>query len=525
MLAGVRRRRRGRRLAATVALIIGAFMASTVAAVAAQPAASLPVPALAWQPCADPAQAGFDCATARVPLDYDDPGGSSIDLAVIRHAADDPAHRIGSLFTNPGGPGLPGTQALPTALALAAPEVIARFDLISWDPRGVGASAPVLCFPSPVEGAAFFSGIAAGFPVGKAETSNWIDTYARFGQLCAQRNGELLAHVSTADTARDLDLLRQAVGDPKLSYVGVSYGTFLGATYANLFPAKVRAMVLDANLDPVAWTNGGREGALLSTSLRIGADLSSARTLQAFLSLCGEAGSDRCAFSAGSAAATQAKFTSLLRRLRKHPVTFQGEPVTYARAVRDVARALSVVQPAFGPPNWTSGAQELETLWTGGSGGTPPPAFYPFPEWGYAVQCSESPNPRRPAVFRALAGLAFARSGDLGPIGPWFDEPCASWPATADDAYTGPWDRPTANPVLLVGNTFDPVTPYEGSVAMARRLARARLLTVDGYGHSAVLNPSACATKYESDYLVSGALPPKGTVCQQDQQPFAPAAQ
>ena len=344
MFAGVRRRRRGRRLVAAVALIIGAFMACTVAAAATQPAASLPVPALAWQPCADPAQAGFDCATARVPLDYDDPGGSSIDLAVIRHAADDPAHRIGSLFINPGGPGVPGTQALPTALALSAPEVIARFDLVSWDPRGVGASAPVLCFPSPDEGAAFFSGIAAGFPVGKAETSNWIDTYARFGQLCAQRNGELLAHVSTADTARDLDLLRRAVGDPTLSYVGVSYGTFLGATYANLFPAKVRAMVLDANLDPVAWTNGGREGALLSTSLRIGTDLSSARTLQAFLSLCGEAGSDRCAFSAGSAAATQAKFTSLLRRLRKHPVTFQGEPVTYARALSDVAE-----RPLRGP--------------------------------------------------------------------------------------------------------------------------------------------------------------------------------
>jgi pimeloyl-ACP methyl ester carboxylesterase len=141
-----------------------------------------------------------------------------------------------------------------------------------------------------------------------------------------------------------------------------------------------------------------------------------------------------------------------------------------------------------------------------------------------ALECSDSPNPHDPEVFRALATLSYARAGDIGPSWSWGDEPCASWPARAAARYVGPWNRPTANPVLVIGNTFDSATPYEGAVAMANDLARARLLTVDGYGHTVLLNPSACAStyesSYESSYFVDGTLPPPGTVCQQDQQPF-----
>jgi pimeloyl-ACP methyl ester carboxylesterase len=120
-----------------------------------------------------------------------------------------------------------------------------------------------------------------------------------------------------------------------------------------------------------------------------------------------------------------------------------------------------------------------------------------------------------------LDPLTYARAGDIGRWWIWtIDEPCASWPAVAADRYAGPWDRPTAKPILVIGNTFDPETPHEGAVAMAHELASARLLTVDGYGHSALLNPSRCASQHVSDYLIDGTLPPEGTVCPQDHQPF-----
>jgi pimeloyl-ACP methyl ester carboxylesterase len=536
-------RRRGWRRVAAAAVALAGLVAGLSPAPAAGPAEP-PVPVLDWQPCAEPAQHGFDCATAQVPLDYGDPQGATIDLAVVRHPATDPAQRLGTLFFNPGGPAGPGTVLLPQWLDFFPAPLRARFDLVSWDPRGVGASTAVQCFATEDDEQAFFAGAPFKFfPVGKAEERAWIDAYARFGQLCAQRNGDLLAHVSTAESARDLDLLRQAVGDPQLTYVGISYGTFLGATYANLFPDKVRALVLDGSVDPVAWTNGG-DSAFLSTFLRQESDLASAQVLDAFLTLCGQASPAQCAFSAGSAAATQAKWTTLLQRLREHPVTVGSPPqtYTYARLVTEMGETglLFFVQ------RWTQVAELLQTLWTSSEPSAPLPAptaatvalrnpalgsadqgpsagaeeRYAGPEQQLAIICAESPNPRHPGVFRSLAALAYARAGDVGLRWAWITEPCASWPATAADRYAGPWDLPTAHSILVIGTTFDPATPYEGAVAMANALARARLLTVDGHGHTALVNPNTCASQHVSDYLVEGTLPPEGTVCQQDQPPF-----
>jgi pimeloyl-ACP methyl ester carboxylesterase len=541
-------RRRGWRRVATAAVALAGLVAclSLPAAVAGSAAAAT-VPVLDWQPCAAPSQHGFDCATAQVPLDYGDPQGETIDLAVIRHLATDPANRLGALFFNPGGPGGAGTDDLPAFFHLFPPELRARFDLISWDPRGIGASTAVQCFATEDDEQRFFAGIPFGFfPVGAAEKRAWLRRYADFGQICGERNGDLLAHVSTAESAKDLELLRQAVGDPHVNYLGLSYGTLLGATYANLFPDTVRAMVLDGNVDPVAWTNGGEDRALLSTSLRLRSDLASAKTLNAFLDLCGQASIDQCTFSAGSAAATQAKWTTLLQRLREHPVTLDDVTFTYAVLVSAMNAWLTTTEPQPGFIGWTAAAGVLQGLWershTGGALTAAEPATaasfttgrvaagrrasagvvqpYPGPEQGSAVQCAESPNPRHPLAFLALDRLAYARAGDIGLPWVWNDEPCASWPATAADRYIGPWNQPTASPILVIGNTFDPETPYAGAVAMAGYLARSRLLTVDGYGHTVLLNPSTCAGDYESRYFVDGTLPPEGTVCPQDQPPF-----
>ncbi len=536
--------RRARWLLAGAAVAIAGLLATVLPAAAATGAQTAApggpaVPVLNWQPC--PGEAGFECATAQVPLDYQQPHGQLITLAVIMHPATDPARRIGSLFYNPGGPADAGTTALPVEYPLLPAAVRQRFDIISWDPRGVGNSTAVQCFPSQAAEADFFTDLPAGFPVGPAQQATWISLFAQFAQRCEQDNATLLAHISTADTARDLNLLRQAVGDPVLNYLGVSYGTYLGATYANLFPGKVGAMVLDGNVDPIGWTTPRQaDGIPLSTSLRIRTELGAAATMGQFLSLCGQAPVTGCAFSAGTAAATEAKYARLLEYLRARPVTTSipafgkttpaapATTFTYAFTVSFITQILQVVQPVANlAPGWAYGAFVLQTLWnlarTGGGEAKP---VQPAPptvalEQAYAILCADSPNPENPADYRAEADLASAQVGPVAQYIAWQDEPCSGWQATDADGYFGPWNQPTAHTLLLIGNTYDPNTPYQDSLIMASQLADARLLTLDGYGHTALNNPSTCIQDYEASYFISGTLPPPGTTCQPDQQPFS----
>ncbi|MBV9451306.1 MAG: alpha/beta fold hydrolase [Streptosporangiaceae bacterium] len=529
-----------------LAVAAGCVIPNGIAA-SASASASPAVPALAWQPC----DSGFECATARVPLDYNDPHGRMIDIAVIRHLATDPADRLGSLFFNPGGPGGSGTQALPLYYSLFPAQVRARFDIVSFDPRGVPNSTAVQCYPSLAAEQQALAGVPTGFPVGQTQIQTWDRVVAGFDRACGASAADLLPHLSTANVARDMDLLRQAVGDPRLNYLGISYGTFLGATYANLFPGKVRAMVLDGNIDPVAYSTGyGDEAKRLGVVLRIRQDEGMAATLNAFLTLCGQATPGACAFSAGSAAATQDKYQALLGRLAKQPVTISGRTFTYASTTVLVGPSLYATEPQPGLPGWAALATFLQELWTatgGGSSASAPmpvarpgalPVIDPLPaarnvtapaaaqaytgiEQGIATVCDDVPNPRDVDSYPLQAAFGYARSGAFGVWRAWGVEPCAHWPAVDADRYSGPWNHPTASPVLVVGNTIDPGTPYQGSLAMVRDLARSRLLTVDGYGHTVFLNPSSCAQAYESAYLIAGTLPPAGTTCQPDQLPFS----
>jgi pimeloyl-ACP methyl ester carboxylesterase len=530
------------RLACVVAVLapglvfvsVGSGVTAGARSAGAATASGVVVPRLVWRACTGKRQKGFQCATARVPLDYRYPRGAMIELAVILHPASDQARRLGSVFFNPGGPGGSGVQTLPSALGGLPPVLVARFDWVSWDPRGVGASTAVQCFASQAAEQRFLAG--ESFPVGRAQMNRWIGRYRIFGKRCAQRNGRLLEHISTADTARDLDLLRRAVGDRTLNYLGNSYGTFLGATYANLFPNRVRAMVLSSNIAPQAWVQGagdGNGGVFLSTYLRQRSDQGSAKTLSAFLELCGRTDTAHCAFSAGSPAATRARFAALLARLRRHP----AGAISYAELVSMTLGGLY-----NSTTGWSTLATELQKVWAGGASpasdgqglATSSSALskhrssranaargqthrYSGIEQLLAVTCSESPNPR-PADFPDLDAFASRRSGVAGPAWVWLSEPCASWPAVAADRYTGPWNRRTANPVLVIGTTDDPSTPYQGSVAMARQLARARLLTVDGYGHGTT---SPCRDRYLVRYLINKILPPKGARCAQSPQPFS----
>ncbi|WP_374777973.1 alpha/beta hydrolase [Streptomyces sp. NBC_01310] len=524
--AAGRRHRTDRAAALAVAAICSATLCSTAltvpgsAAAQDQPSPSATVPRLDWSACAPGSP--YDCASARVPLDHADPAGRSIDLAVVRRQATDPAHRIGTLFVNPGGPGGPGTVQVPQNYDSFPKELRERFDIVSWDPRGIGSSAGVNCFDSTAEAEDWAKGNPVGFPVGEKERATWIDAYEDLGRRCEKSDPDLLRHVSTADTAQDLDLLRQAVGEPQLNYLGVSYGTILGATYANLFPGKVRAMVLDSNIAPDAWTNDARPDARTTTLLRMGSDRTAAATLNRFLDLCGAATTDRCAFSAGSPEATREKFDQLVQRLRERPVGAW----TYARTVADAVSGLYIVDPG-----WKDLAGRLQELWQGRDPKPPvypppPPVANPTPylgeEQAMAVWCGDSPNPRDPAVYHGLEEESAARAGDAGRYWTWSGEPCATWPAQAANRYTGPWNKPTAQPVLVVGTRYDPSTSYADAEAMSKQLADARLLTHEGYGHTALFNnASSCVNAYESRYFIDGTLPPPGTICQPDKQPFS----
>jgi pimeloyl-ACP methyl ester carboxylesterase len=515
----------------SAAVLLVGLMAPSAGAAPRPPVRSVPtaaarpgrpaIPVLTWRSCAG----SFQCATARVPLNYAQPHGTLINIAVMRHLATDPAHRAGSLFINGGGPS-EQLQSFTGAYPSIPAELRARYDIVSFDPRGFGYSTAVRCFPTAAADNKFLAHLPP-FPVGARQEAAWQRTWARYDAICAAHaNAGLLAHDTTADVARDMNLLRQAVGDPVLNYVGLSYGSALGATYANLFPSTVGHIVLDGNVNPVTWSTD-TDG--LPVFLRLHSDQASAADMTAFLDLCGKAPISACAFSAGTPAATRAKFAVLLRRLLRHPVTVDKQTYTYAYAVASV--------PLGQVALWPQGATVLQQLWTASAGrpssaaaparqapvlalaGLPP--VYNGEEQTLAVLCSDSANPRDPAAYPAAARLAYQRSGAFGLNWTWPAQPCAAWPrGAAQDRYTGPWNRRTANTILLLGNTHDAALPYQDSLAMEHDLARARLLTVNGYGHTEANNPSTCAIGYEVRYLLTGALPRPGTVCQQNLKPF-----
>ena len=483
-------------------------------------------PVLPWHKCPDPSQRGFECVTIHVPLDYAHPRGRQIKVAWIRHRATDPGRRIGTLFYEPGGPGVGGTTFMPPFFDYFPAALRARFDIVSWDPRGVGTSTAVQCFASKAAEDQFFAGSPTravnGFPVGSGQMTTWIDRYSGLGTHCERRNGDLLRHISTVDTVRDLDEMRRRLGERKLSYLGTSYGTIVGAVYANLFPNRVRAMTLDGVVNPRAWSqpqraeNGGR---FLPGGLRFRSDVETAKTLEAFLDLCGRSDTAHCAFSAGTPAATRQKFTELLARL---PLALTAGQTNYAQAVTETVHQLYITF------RWQPQAMILQNLWERGPSAPAPAAppaagatseVYDGEEQELAIACGEVPSPPA-SSFPAANAFAEQRSGLVGPFWAWDYEPCSTWPVRSAHPYRGSWNHRTANPVLVIGNTFDPATPYGGAVTMSQALARARLLTMDGYGHTALLNPSSCVNQYESRYFIHVVLPPKGARCAQNESPF-----
>jgi pimeloyl-ACP methyl ester carboxylesterase len=514
-------------IALAASFVLPAAALTAPAPATATPAARVPVPELEWGSCGDDFP-GFECALATVPLDYDRPAGRTTQVALARLPASDPANRIGSVFVNPGGPGGSGVGLVLFGFGeFLGTELQGRFDIVGFDPRGVGASDPLHCFDSADALGEFFAGLPV-FPYRRDQYRPFFDTYKALGPECLDDRQAVAKHMNTADVARDLDLLRQAVGDRKLTYLGFSYGSYLGNTYANLFPRKVRALVIDGVLNPRLWSSGWQ----------IRSDrVATQEEFDEFLRLCDEAG-DQCAFSAPEGSA--ARWEALARTLRREPLVLpDGTLYSYDFLVGDAAGAMYAPEVWGGP----EGAAALFDFLADAVVGDPSAASQavkvrrsliaqltaPSEEADYdngldayfGNQCADTEYPSSFFAFR-LIDLYAAAGSRFGPYWWWFNNGCAGWPVNRD-RYIGPWTARTSAPVLVVGNFFDGVTDHAGAVASDRLLRNSRLLSYAGWGHTAY-GRSECATEHINAYLLDGSLPPVGTVCPANPNPFLPPA-
>lgn len=486
---------------------------------------------IAWTVCTDALIDGLECATYAVPLDYRDKGGATLTLALRRMPATGTAK--GSLFFNPGGPGGTGTLQFPQWYGLFPQAVRENFDIVSWDPRGIGQSTRAQCYANGDEEAAVIGAFEA-FPATYAEQAAWRDGYTAFSRACADRTGDVLSHLSTADVARDLEQLRLASGGAPLNYWGVSYGTILGATYANLFPDNIRSLVLDGNLSPQSWTAGGDPNPQWPLGDRIGS-YRVAEVFEHFLQLCTAAGPDACAFAEPSLDLTRQKWTDLLNRLSRGPIELRTKAgprtITLAGLVGKVSDGMDIVWPVPGASGWVATAEALQTLHETAKSPPPAPARpetarpdskpapYEGAEGVIAVMCGDAPTVTLDR-FPTLASEAMLRSGHFGLATSFAEFPCSTWTIRAADPYSGPWNTPLSARPLVVNTTHDPSTPMPNAEEMIDALPGAVLLRVNGYGHTTLLNPSTCANDRIAAYLTEGTLPPPDTFCAKDRQPF-----
>jgi pimeloyl-ACP methyl ester carboxylesterase len=345
------------RSASCILMTIAAAMASTVFPCqaktlrtehASRPALQARIPAIQWTACTGEVP-GLQCATVKAPLDYNDPDGPQIDIALARAPARNPSQRIGTLFLNPGGPGGSGVALIREGFtSVIDGAVLDRFDVVGWDPRGVGQSTPIQCWNSDAARQAYFANSPI-FPYRNDQEQAFFDLRNNIFTLCANRGQNILWHMSTANVARDLDLLRQAVGDTRLNYIGYSYGSYIGHTYANLFSMNIRTMVLDGVVDPNLYS----AGRMIESN-----KTSSHKVMQQFFSLCEAAGA-QCPLNSNGG--PRARFDKILNALRIGPILFNdGQGITtrytYDSFVEDNVSMMN------GPEAWPEYAVRLAAI-------------------------------------------------------------------------------------------------------------------------------------------------------------------
>jgi pimeloyl-ACP methyl ester carboxylesterase len=487
---------------------------------------AVPTPKLGWYKCYEIAE----CATARLPLDYDQPKGATTEIAILRVKARNQQRKLGSLFLNPGGPGGSATQFALYAPNFLSDPLLERFDIVGVDPRGIGASANVRCFKSVKDQTAVFDLLNVPFPVTRAEEQRYVKGSKLLGKACSTTGRPLSGAMSTAEVARDMEVMRRAVGDPKLNFLGFSYGSILGQYYANMFPDRFRAVAVDGVLDPTAWVGTTRQ--ILDERLR--SSDGAYRALIEILQRCDRAGERFCVFAEGDPVRN---FATIARELRAKPIELpDGEggtfTVTYAIFVSAILGSLygvdaGEVVTAIAAEVWAA-LQEGSTaaLAARARAAQATKRGYDFPyengfEASSAVICTDGRHPADAGIWPAATARRDQQAPYFGRAWGWIDSQCAhkTWTVQDEDAYRGPFTKRTAAPVLVVGNFWDPATNYRGAVASSRLLPNSRLLSSNNWGHTAY-GSGVCATTAIDNYLLTGTPPATGTICSDSVQPF-----
>lgn len=526
-------------LAAAVCLAVSACgypgagrAAPSATGAATSGASAAPVPAglepfysqtVSWAPCED--DDGFQCATVSVPLDYKDPAGRTISLALKKLPASGTSP-IGSLFVNPGGPGGSGIDLVSQGAHAFSADLRAHYDIIGFDPRGVGASTPLTCLsPEEIKQVAQDPAGTQDAPAAKeAEAPEEesaqaaLDSGRQAAEPCERHTPVpgLIDHMDTGSVARDLDVLRGLVGEERLTYLGTSYGTYLGARYAELFPGKVGRMVLDSAQDP----------AVEYARLRIDQAAALERTLRAYVEHCQKGGA--CPLSGGVEAGT-AQLRDFFDRADAAPLPTSTQGVTI-----DGATARNAVgQTMYDETLWDRLTSALTAAIKDGDGTELAALSAPVTEEGQdpeaaaskeaaqaangpainAVDCLDYPVRGDQAQWDAQAAQTRKVAPTLGEGLSYPDAFCQGWGHHSDHVPAAVRAQGAA-PILVVGVTGDPATPYEWAQSLASQLESGHLLTVRGNGHGAYMRMGSCVSSAVDVYLLRGELPEPGATCQ-----------
>jgi pimeloyl-ACP methyl ester carboxylesterase len=442
----------------------------------------------------------FDCATLQVPLDYAKPTGRTIGLQLVRIHDDDNNAHTGSLLVNPGGPGGSGVELVVNLAAQVSDKLLTHFDLIGFDPRGVGLSTPVRCLSDKekdnLNAASPDVRTAAGFAAAKAGA-------ASIAQACSRKLGSQLPQFNTVQTAKDMERIRVAVGDSKLNYLGFSYGTELGAAYAHLYPQRIRAMVLDGAVDPL--TSG-----ITSFATQLQGFEDSFDQFAAWCKVhspCKSLGNARQAVYA------------IVAQAKKSPIP-SSSPGETRKATSSLVYT-GVLSALYSQEQWSSlGSALIDAKRNDSTGLLRLADQYNERYQGhytniYDANTTISCNDSKPGPTDATIRATSAQWDTKFPMfGLWSAASLFSCQQWQPDRTVPPLStaKTAARPILVVGNLHDPATPYQGAKDLTKTLGRAQLLTWDGEGHTSYLQ-SPCIDAYVNDYLVSGQLPPAGKVC------------
>ncbi|MEU7697408.1 alpha/beta hydrolase [Streptomyces sp. NPDC039028] len=455
-----------------------------------------------WRDCG---VTGFQCATLRAPLDYAKPDGEQIDLAVSRVRATGPGKRLGSLLVNPGGPGGSAVGYLQGYAGVGYPAPVrARYDMVAVDPRGVARSEPVECLTGPQMDT--FTQVDQT-PDDPAEVNALSAAFKDFSAGCAKKSRAILPHVSTVETARDMDVLRAVLGDEKLTYVGASYGTFLGATYAELFPDRVGRLVLDGAMDP----------SLPAIDLNRDQTAGFETAFRAFAADC--VAQPDCPLGTGSVEAAGEALQKFFRDVDARPV-----PTGESRRLGESLATTGVIAAMYDEGAWPQLREALARAIDGEGSGLLALAdsYYEREADGTyanlmfanaAVNCLDLPAAYRGPADVAKAVPSFEKASPIFGRGlAWAALNCTSWPTPP----TGGPHRITAEgaaPILVVGTTRDPATPYKWARSLAGQLSSGTLLTYEGDGHTAYGRGSDCIDTAINTYLLEGTPPAEGKRC------------